>query len=94
MSSTVSSWTCAELKDSWTCAELKDSDLDTFDKAGDEAKSLGGERIGAVATSVAGVKTGGEVNSGTGGGALFGGEPEDSGFVTKKNSPIDPVLFW
>lgn len=40
------------------------------------------------------MKTGGGVNSGTEGGALLGGEPENSGSVTKKKSLTGPVLFW
>ena len=32
--------------------------------------------------------------AGAGGGALFGGEPEDSGFVAKKNSSTEPALFF
>lgn len=31
--------------------------------------------------------------TGIGGGALCGGDPEDSEFVTKKNSSVEPV-FW
>lgn len=34
------------------------------------------------------------VNMGTGGGARFGGEPERSGVVTRKNSSVEPILFW
>ena len=34
-----------------------------------------------------------EVNIGIGGGALFGGEPEDSGVVARKKSSAVPTLF-
>lgn len=34
------------------------------------------------------------MKAGAGGGALFGGDPEESKSVTKKNSSPDPELFW
>ena len=34
-----------------------------------------------------------EINTGIGGGALFGGEPEDSGIVAKKKSSAVHSLF-
>jgi len=32
------------------------------------------------------------VETGIGGGTRVGADPEDSGFVTKKNSSLDPIL--
>jgi len=78
MSSTVNSRTSLESVNSWTSVELKDSDFATL------AKDTTGD----------GAKTGFGTEIGAGGGALFGGEPEVSGFVTKKNSSTEPVLFW
>lgn len=69
---------------SLSCVELKDSDLDAADTIGDGAKAGGGVVTG----------TGGGVKTVMGGGALLGGEPEDWGFVTKKNSSAEPPLFW
>lgn len=39
-------------------------------------------------------KIGVATTSGTSGGSLRGGEPEDSGCVTRKNSSADPALFY
>lgn len=41
---------------------------------------------------IIGVETGIGMVSGTGGGARIGAEPDNSGFVTKKNSSPNPVL--
>ena len=60
--------------------ESKDSDLDTVDTTGDGAKT-GADGVGI------------DMEAGIGGGALLGGEPENSVFVTKKNSPAEPPLF-
>lgn len=57
-----------------------DSDFGRLDRIGDGAIIGDGDSDGA--------------KRGTGGGALFGGEPEDSGSVTKKNSSLEPVTFW
>ena len=34
------------------------------------------------------------MKAGTGGGALFGGDPDESKSVTKKNSSPEPELLW
>lgn len=84
ISSTVSSWTC------W---ELNDSDLVTVDLTGEDAKSGTGDGSRGADEDKK-ERMGGDVKAGTHGGALLGGEPEDSVFVTKKNSSVVPVLFY
>nr|GMD59621.1 hypothetical protein Iba_chr12aCG3240 [Ipomoea batatas]GMD67592.1 hypothetical protein Iba_chr12dCG1000 [Ipomoea batatas] len=50
-----------------------------------ESRGSSVERVGKIGRGVA---------TGTGGGALLGGEPDDSGFVAKKNSVVAPALFF
>nr|GMD65387.1 hypothetical protein Iba_chr12cCG4910 [Ipomoea batatas]GMD71921.1 hypothetical protein Iba_chr12fCG3560 [Ipomoea batatas] len=50
-----------------------------------ESRGSSVERVGKIGRGVA---------TGTGGGALLGGEPDDSGFVAKKNSVVEPALFF
>lgn len=84
MSSTVSSR---------TCGELKDSALDTLDKTGDGATLGTGDGTEGIGDDMK-EEIAGAVKAGTCGGTLLGGEPEDSGFVTRKNSSLEPVLFY
>lgn len=69
-SSSKSSMSSTVSSFSWVVS--KDSDLDRLDTIGDGGKTWG------VATA-----TGDTVETGTVGGGLLGGEPEDSGSVTK-----------
>ena len=63
------------------CEDSKDPDLDTFVLVSDGVITAGA------------VQTGGGLEAETGGGALFGGGPEESKSVTKNPSP-EPELFW
>lgn len=58
---------------SLSCVESIDSDLDTLEAIGDEGKEGGGAETAILGTAEIGI----------GGGGLLGGEPEDSGSVTK-----------
>jgi len=69
-SSSKSSMSSTVSSFSWVVS--KDSDLDTLDRIGDGGKTEGMETA-----------TGGTAETGTVGGGLLGGEPEDSGSVTK-----------
>jgi hypothetical protein len=73
VSSSSSKSSMSSTVSSLSCAESKDSDLDILEAIGD-----GGKTEGGVETAI-----GGTAEIGTGGGALLGGEPEDSGSVTK-----------
>lgn len=78
MSSTVSSW---------SFVEFRDCDFDRLDNSSSwfESRDKDVDRFG---------KIGSDSTVGTGGGALLGGEPEDSRFVARKNSSAEPALFF
>lgn len=73
ISSSSSKSSMSSTVNSLSCAESRDSDLDRL-----EAIEDGGKAWGGVETAI-----GGTAVIGTGGGGLLGGEPEDSGSVTK-----------
>lgn len=78
MSSTVSSLACEVLRDC-DFDMLRDSSIGSL-SIGSEMERL--DKIGVAPTS------------GTSGGGLRGGEPDDSGAVTRKNSSAEPALFF
>lgn len=77
MSSTVSSLRCEELRD-WDIDKLAGSSACSPSR-GSEIERLENTGVGTT--------------TGIHGGVLRGGEPEDSGFVTRKNSSVTPALF-
>lgn len=67
--------------------ELRDCDLDKLDSSSAcvELRDRDVDRFD---------KMGNGTTTGMDGGALLGGEPEDSRFVAKKNSSTEPALFF